>query len=68
MNWPRNSINIHFSSYNTKNMIEMDQFVATLSGIQSEIIERRSWESAATMKDLGKTIKKFDFFCQLMLQ
>ena len=42
-------------------MIEMDQFVATLSGIQSEIIERKSWESAATLKDTGKTIKKYDF-------
>ena len=43
-------------------MIEMDQFAVTLSGEQSEIIERQSIESAATMKDIGKTIEEFVIF------
>ena len=40
-------------------MIEMDQFAVTLSGADSDIIERQSMESAATMKDVGKTIEEF---------
>ena len=54
---------ITFSSYRTKYMIEMDQFVHTLSGDREEIISRDSKQSAATMKDMiGTTIKKFFSF------
>lgn len=40
------------NSFKTKNMIEMDQFVVTLSGEQSQVISRLSRDSAATMKEL----------------
>ena len=39
----------------------MDQFAVALSGAESQIIERQSMESAATMKGVGKTIKEFVF-------
>ena len=39
-------------------MMEMDQFVVALSGEESEIIERRSRDSAATMKNRRQTILK----------
>ena len=39
-------------------MVEMDQFVHTLSGDAKETIERRSVQSAATMKDIGTTITR----------
>jgi len=45
------------SSYITQNMIEMDQFTVALSGQRSEVIERNSRDSAATMKRTGKTIE-----------
>merc|ERR1719153_1708739 len=44
------------SSYQTKDMIEMDQFAHTLSGEDTEVIERLSTKSVATMKDIGSTI------------
>ena len=44
-------------------MIEMDQFVKKLSGSPVESIERHSKESAATMKDTGLNIKRFDMSC-----
>ena len=51
-----------FSSYKADNMIEMDQFVARLSGQELEIIERQSTESAATMKyDTGELMSESDF-------
>ena len=40
-------------------MIEMDQFAHTLSGKDTEIIERLSKQSVATMKDIGGTIKRY---------
>ena len=40
-------------------MIEMDQFALTLSGEGSQIIERQSMESSATMKTIGKPIEEF---------
>ena len=45
-------------SYDPKLMIEMDQFVHTLSGDASETIERLSKQSAATMKDIGTTVRR----------
>ena len=38
-------------------MIEMDRFAHKLGGQTSENIERKSVESAATMKDIGMTIE-----------
>ena len=38
-------------------MIEMDRFAHKLGGQTSEKIERKSVESAATMKDIGMTIE-----------
>ena len=37
-------------------MIEMDQFVHTLSGNTDEIVERLSTQSAATMKEQDGTL------------
>merc|ERR1712142_427 len=45
------------SSYQSKFMIEMDGFAHRLTGEDMEIIERQSTQSAATMKNLGTTIK-----------
>ena len=39
------------SSYQTNHMIEMDQFVHTLSGQLEETIERKSMQSSVTMKE-----------------
>ena len=44
-------------------MIEMDQFVKQLSGSPLEIIARQSRESAATMKDTGLSIRRFETGC-----
>ena len=38
-------------------MIEMDRFVHMLNGSPDEVIERKSMESSATMKDIGLTIE-----------
>ena len=48
--------NIMWSSFQYKHMIEMDQFAHTLSGEDTEIIERLSKQSVATMKDVGSTV------------
>ena len=48
-------------------MIEMDQFAVTLSGVESEIIERKSTDSAATMKNTEKPILELEFFFQLLI-
>ena len=49
-----------FSSYDPKDMIEMDQFVVNLSDrLPLQTFERLSVESAATMKDVGSTIRRF---------
>jgi len=46
----------NISSYQSKHMIEIDQFAHTLSGEDTERIDRLSRESVATMKDMGSTI------------
>ena len=46
------------SSYDTKKMIEMDQFVVQLSGEEEQLVRRKSTESAATMKESGMTLKR----------
>ena len=51
----------YFSTYIPERMIEMDQFVWTLSGRRSEIITRQSQHSGATMKKKAGTIEKLDF-------
>ena len=40
-------------------MLEMDRFVFSLSGDDKEVIERRSLDSAAAMKEQGLTLKRF---------
>ena len=45
----------------------MDQFAVTLSGEESQIIERQSLESAATMKGVGKTIEEFVFILDSLM-
>ena len=47
------------SSYQSKHVIEMDQFAHTLSGEDTEIIERLSKQSVATMKDAGSTVFRY---------
>ena len=42
-------------------MIEMDRFAHKLEGKTSENIERKSVESAATMKDIGMTIEGLEY-------
>ena len=42
-------------------MIEMDRFAHKLGGQTSEKIERKSVESAATMKDIGMTIEGLEY-------
>ena len=37
----------------------MDRFVVTLSGDENEVIERRSQDSAAAMKEQGLTLRRF---------
>merc|ERR1712142_498929 len=44
--------------YNPKEMMEMDRFVHTLSGEETENIKRESLESASTMKHNGITINR----------
>ena len=39
-------------------MLEMDQFVHTLSGGSEEIVERYSTQSAATMKEQDGTLRR----------
>lgn len=38
-------------------MIEMDRFVTTLRGVKKEKIKRKSFQSAATMKEEGATLR-----------
>ena len=40
-------------------MLEMDRFVFSLSGDDKEVIERRSLDSGAAMKEQGLTLKRF---------
>ena len=47
-----------FSSFNQEHMIEMDQFVHTLSGSSEEIVKRNSTQSAATMKEQDGTLRR----------
>lgn len=42
-------------------VIELDRFVYTLDGNSMEIIDRKSTDSAATMKDQISTIERLDF-------
>ena len=43
-------------------MIEMDRFAHKLVGQTIENIERKSVESAATMKDIGMTIEGLELY------
>ena len=43
-------------------MIEMDRFVHNLQGNESEVIERESTQSAATMKDQGSSLIEYITF------
>ena len=45
----------------------MDQFAVALSGEESETIERQSLESAATMKNIGKTVEEFVFILDSLM-
>ena len=45
--------------YDKELMLEMDRFVFSLSGDDKEVIERRSLDSAAAMKEQGLTLKRF---------
>ena len=47
------------SGYDKELMLEMDRFVFSLSGDDKEVIERRSLDSAAAMKEQGLTLKRF---------
>ena len=47
-----------FSSFKQQSMLEMDQFVHTLSGSSEEIIKRHSTQSVATMKEQDGTLKR----------
>ena len=42
-------------------MIEMDRFVHNLGGSDSEVIERESEQSAATMKDQGSSLIEYNY-------
>ena len=48
-------------------MIEMDQFAVTLSGVESELIERKSTDSAATMKNTEKPILELEFLFKFLI-
>ena len=50
------TINIFRLLYEPKFMIEMDRFVFYMRGVEYETIERKSTESAATMKEQGTTL------------
>ena len=42
-------------------MIEMDRFVHNLQGNESEVIERESVQSAATMKEQGSSLIEYNY-------
>ena len=44
--------------YDQQTMVEMDRFVYDLRGSREEIIQRKSTESAATMKEQISTIEQ----------
>lgn len=46
-----------FREYKKDLMIEMDRFVTTLRGVKKEKIKRKSFQSAATMKEEGATLR-----------
>ena len=48
-------------NYDKKWMIEMDRFVHNLGGSDSEVIERESEQSAATMKDQGSSLIEYNY-------
>ena len=48
-----------FRKYDKKWMIEMDRFVYNLNGEVSEVIQRQSIHSAATMKERQSHLKRF---------
>ena len=52
------NILLNLSSADSDSMVEMDQFVHVLSGQQNELIERRSIESSAVMKEFGMSIRE----------
>ena len=43
-------------------MIEMDRFVHNLQESDSEVIERESVQSAATMKEEGSSLIEYNYF------
>ena len=50
-----------FRNYDRKWMIEMDRFVHNLQGSDSEVIERESVQSAATMKEEGSSLIEYNY-------
>ena len=50
-----------FRNYDRKWMIEMDRFVHNLQGSDSEVIERESVQSAATMKEEGSSLTEYNY-------
>ena len=52
------NILLNLSSADSDSMVEMDQFAHVLSGQQNELIERRSIESSAVMKEFGMSIRE----------
>ena len=55
------SITFLFRNYDRKWMIEMDRFVHNLQGSDSEVIERESVQSAATMKEEGSSLIEYNY-------
>ena len=51
-----------FRNYDRKWMIEMDRFVHNLQESDSEVIERESVQSAATMKEEGSSLIEYNYF------
>ena len=48
-------------NYDKKWTIEMDRFVHNLQGNESEVIERESTQSAATMKEQGSSLIEYNY-------
>ena len=47
-----------FSKFENKEMVEMDRFVYSLSSDEVQTIERKSQESASTMKFTNTTVEE----------
>ena len=46
-----------YRTYNPKEAIALDRFVHKLTGKDNEVIERKSTQSALTMKEAGITLE-----------